>query len=245
MELLKADLLASVSHELRSPLASIKGYAATLLRDDRRISRQERHEFLVAITDASDRLESAINRLLEMSQLEADTMKIEQAPVNLVHLAHEAIIAAERFQQGSNPVYVTITLHVEDSQGCPSSEEPLVQGDQRRLREVFDNLLENAINYSREQSFIEVKIQIQDLQRVHISIQDNGIGIPPEHLERIFENFHRVDTRLIREVNGLGLGLAISKHIVQLHKGEIWAESEPDKGSTFHVLLPMETATSL
>src|SRR5437660_6551809 len=86
MELLKAELLATVSHELRSPLASIKGYAATLLRHEHRIARDERHEFLVAINEASDRLATLIDRLLEMSQLDTDTITIERAPVNLVHL---------------------------------------------------------------------------------------------------------------------------------------------------------------
>ena len=90
MELLKAELLATVSHELRSPLASIKGYAATLLRHERRISREERHEFLVAIAAASDRLERSIDRLLEMSQLETGTLSIECSPVDVVRLAHEA-----------------------------------------------------------------------------------------------------------------------------------------------------------
>src|SRR6266581_3785089 len=95
MELLKAELLATVSHELRSPLASIKGYAATLLRHEQRISREERHEFLLAINEASDRLEVVIDRLLEMSQLETGTIALDHASVNLAHLAHEAIISLE------------------------------------------------------------------------------------------------------------------------------------------------------
>src|SRR5947207_13300941 len=96
MELLKAELLATVSHELRSPLASIKCYAATLLRHERRISREERHEFLVALVAASDRLERSIDRLLEMSQLETGTLTIECSPVDAVRLAHEAITAAQQ-----------------------------------------------------------------------------------------------------------------------------------------------------
>src|SRR5437763_2989294 len=96
MELLKAELLATVSHELRSPLASIKGYAATLLRHEHRIARDERHEFLVAITEAGDRLATLIDRLLEMSQLDTDASVIERAPVNLVHLIHEAIYVEEK-----------------------------------------------------------------------------------------------------------------------------------------------------
>src|SRR5438067_12765807 len=96
MELLKAELLATVSHELRSPLASIKGYAATLLRHERRISREERHEFLVAINDASNRLEVVVNRLLEMSQLDTGAITIEHTTIDLVHLVCEAIAVVEQ-----------------------------------------------------------------------------------------------------------------------------------------------------
>ncbi len=277
MELLKAEMLATVSHELRSPLASIKGYAATLLRHERRISRDERHEFLVAIHDASNRLEVIINRLLEMSQLETGSISIERTTVDIVHLVREAIMAVEqRFQESkrTEPTHevrepITFTLQLEDSARNPATDEPLIQADRHRLREVLDNLLENAAIYSPEGGQVEVGIRpvsgpgtevtslmqyqgkrngiratspssAQDtLPMIELWVRDRGIGIPSKHLERIFERFHRVDTRLIREINGLGLGLAICKRIVELHGGMIWAESTPGEGSTFHVLLPI------
>ncbi|MFL5701748.1 MAG: sensor histidine kinase [Ktedonobacteraceae bacterium] len=276
MELLKAELLATVSHELRSPLASIKGYTATLLRHDRRIARDERHEFLIAIHEASDRLATLIDRLLEMSQLDTGAITIERSPVNLVHLIREAIYAVEQrllaFQADTLHVQkqCTFTLRLEDGYGRVTSDEPVIQGDRRRLREVLDNLLENAITYSPEDGVIEVVVRpvvaslhadrersllanysssgprkttefaIAGKQRMlEICVRDNGKGIPPEHLESIFERFHRIDTRLTREVGGLGLGLTICKRIVELHKGAIWAESVIDQGSTFHVWLPM------
>jgi signal transduction histidine kinase len=281
MEMLRAELLASVSHELRSPLASIKGYAATLLRHERRISREERHEFLVAITDASNRLEAVINRLLEMSQLETGSISIDRTPVNLAHLVREAITAVEqRFAEAEHmesthqtESNITFTLHLDDNERRPTRDEPVIQADRHRLREVLDNLLENAVIYSPEGGVVEVGIRpvgtsgpgaalpassqemrnggktaIPPLQNtppmVEIWVRDNGIGIPPKHLERIFERFHRVDTRLIREVNGLGLGLAICKRIVDLHNGTIWAESTPGEGSTFHILLPVHDGAS-
>ncbi len=278
MELLKAELLATVSHELRSPLASIKGYAATLLRHERRISREERHEFLVAIAAASDRLERIIDRLLEMSQLETGTLSIECSPVDVVRLTHEAITAAEQQTSTQFPGHFTFHLRLKDAAGVPSQEEPLIMADPRRLREVLDNLLENAINYSPEGGVIDVVVRpIQALlpagkasnrerkaeallksddahrerpdvqpdgqklrQLVEICVCDYGLGIPAEHLDRIFDRFHRVDTRLTREVNGLGLGLTICKHIVELHDGLIWAESCPAGGSAFHVRLPVD-----
>src|SRR6266704_1563379 len=159
MELLKAELLATVSHELRSPLASIKGYAATLLRHERRISREERHEFLVAIAAASDRLERSIDRLLEMSQLESGTMSVERSPVDVVRLAHEAIIAAEQQTSTQLRGHFTFHLRLKDAAGVPTQEEPLIMADPRRLREVLDNLLENAINYSPEGGVIDVVVQ--------------------------------------------------------------------------------------
>ena len=271
MELLKAELLATVSHELRSPLASIKGYAATLLRHERRISREERHEFLVAIAAASDRLERSIDRLLEMSQFETGMMSIERSPVDVVRLAHEAITAAEQHTSTQLPGHFTFHLRLKDTAGVPTQKEPLIMADPRRLREVLDNLLENAMNYSPEGGAIDVVVRpVQALlpqgkeskrtrqavalpennvvqpagqklrQMVEICVCDNGLGIPPEHLDRIFDRFHRVDTRLTREQSGLGLGLTICKHIVELHDGLIWAESCPSGGSALHVRLPAD-----
>jgi len=273
MELLKAELLATVSHELRSPLASIKGYAATLLRHERRISREERHEFLLAITEASDRLAAVIDRLFEMSQLETGDITIELTVVNLAYLVREAITAIE--QRFVEPDHLdrrsTLTLRLEDERGMPTNEEPLIWADRHRLREVLDNLLANAIHYSPEGGAIEVIIRPvftrgqtsrlrtvtrgaggddrqtmmplakQEAQSmVEICVHDQGIGIPPAHLERVFDRFHRVDTRLTREVNGIGLGLAICKRIVELHGGTIWVESDLGQGSTFHVWLPRD-----
>ncbi len=273
MELLKAELLATVSHELRSPLASIKGYAATLLRHERRISREERHEFLLAITEASDRLAAVIDRLFEMSQLETGDIHIELTVVNLAYLVREAITALEqRFVEPEHQErQFTFTLRLEDERRVPAHEEPVIWADRHHLREALDNLLDNAIHYSPEGGAIEVIIRPvftrgqtsrlrtvargdggddrqammplakQEAQSmVEICVHDQGIGIPPAHLERVFARFHRVDTRLTREVNGMGLGLAICKRIVELHGGTIWAESESGRGSTFHVWLPMD-----
>jgi signal transduction histidine kinase len=260
MELLKVELLATVSHELRSPLASIKGYAATLLRHERRISREERHEFLLAIKEASDRLAGVIDRLLEMSQLETGDITIELTAVNLAYLVREAITAVE--QRLIAPEHLDrqcpLTLRLEGGRGMPTTEEPVIWADRHHLREVLDNLLENAIHYSREGGAIEITIrpiftpdhtvmppaQQQVQQMVEISVRDHGIGIPRVHLGRIFDRFHRVDTRLTREVNGMGLGLAICKRVVELHGGMIWAESDIGAGSTFHVWLPLDARIS-
>ncbi len=267
MELLKAELLGTVSHELRSPLASIKGYAATLLRHERRISREERHQFLLAINEASDRLEVIIERLLEMSQLETGEVTLQRAPLNLARLATEAMAAIEERISAQLPGRFTFTLSLEHADGTPATSIPLVLADQRRLREVLDNLLENAVKYSPGGGVIKVilrpvthmqttqgglpSLDQNDVPGQHsthmprrmleILVCDTGIGIPDEHLERIFDRFHRVDTRLTREASGLGLGLAICKRIVELHNGLIWAENtSKGEGSVFHVRLPID-----
>ncbi len=267
MELLKAELLGTVSHELRSPLASIKGYAATLLRHERRISREERHQFLLAINEASDRLEIIIERLLEMSQLETGEVTIKRSPVDLARLATEAIAAIEEHVSQLFPGRFVFKLSLEHADGAPANSVPLILADPRRLREVLDNLLENAVKYSPGGGVVKVIIhpvtQIQTTQvgvssldrdeadgqqpvrmprqMLELLVSDNGMGIPVEHLERIFDRFHRVDTRLTREVNGLGLGLSICKRIVELHNGFIWAENRTNgKGSVFHLRLPID-----
>jgi len=150
---------------------------------------------------------------------------------------------------------------VENAAGAPAQAAPTVLADPRHLRTVLDNLLENAVKYSPEGGVIEVRLRpvarsadagapgaprvgasLRERPLLEIRVRDSGVGIPTEHLGRIFERFHRVDTRLTREVDGLGLGLAICKRIVELHDGEIWAESESGTGSTFHVLLPLDDA---
>jgi signal transduction histidine kinase len=260
-ELFQAELLATVSHELRSPLASIKGYTATLLRQERRISRVERHDFLVAIQEASTRLEFIIDRLLELSQLETGTIQITCSALDVVRLAREAIAVAQQRVSDRSSDRVTFPLHLKDTAGRLTHEEPCIKADPRRLREVLDHLLENAIDYSPEGGAIDVILRPAPPGKVHetgsqsttvgssadvsghmleICVCDHGLGIPAEHLERIFDRFHRVDAGLTRQTSGLGLGLTICKYLVELHDGLIWAESCPAGGSAFHVWLPVE-----
>ena len=276
------ELLSSMSHELRSPLASIKAYATTLLRRDQRLSRAQRQEFLLAIDQASDRLEMVIEHLLEMAQLETGTLLLERSVVNLVQLVREAIADAKRLQGASGRLNATtdsgqqrgaLSLRLEGRGDVPVHEELFIQADQHQLRKVLDHLIENAINYSPEGGTIDVVLRPVptskrreqsdfsqhrgddggdgqttnmpgDQEVIEISVRDHGMAIPAEHLARVFEPFYRVDTRLSREVNGLGIGLAICKRIVELHGGRIWVESTVGAGSTFHVWLPREGSMS-
>jgi signal transduction histidine kinase len=265
MELLKAELLGTVSHELRSPLASIKGYASTLLRHERHLGREERHQFLLAITEASDRLEVIVERLLEVSQLETGQVRIDRAPVDMALLAGEAIAAIEGRVEALSQGRFVFAFHLRCADGTPAEVVPPIQADQRHLREVLDNLLENAVNYSPAGGVIDVTlrpvVQIHPVGKdtipqqdgedssgvrpphgmLELCVSDSGQGIPVDHLQRIFDRFHRVDTRLTRETNGLGLGLTICKRIVELHDGIIWAENRPHGGgAAFFVRLPVD-----
>ena len=272
MEVLKAELLATVSHELRSPLTSIKGYAATLLRHEHRITREERHEFLLAIHAASDRLAAVIDSLLKMSELETGTIELERTAVNVAHLVREAVMVAEQRLEDSDATtsmlairpHPTLAVHLENRYGGPTQDELLIEADPGRLREVLDHLLKNAIMHGPEGGMIDVtvrpvlsfddlgqfpmssqetimkitRMQQRTQQVVVIGVHDTGTGISEKHLTRIFEPFSRVDTRLIRENSGLGLGLAICRRIIELHDGLLWAESEAEKGSAFYICLP-------
>ncbi len=243
------DLLGTVSHELRSPLAAIKGYAATLLRNGQRLPLEEQREFIETIHQASERLEAIVDRLLEMAQLEVAAPELMYHPLNFATLVQASFDQAERAIARSGR-RLSLTLDVSQVQGAPT----LVNGDERRLRIVVDHLLENAINYTPDGGTITLSLNARrpdtalvvptqepitdGMPLYELVVSDTGRGIPTEDLHRIFERFHRVDMRLTREVAGLGLGLAICNRIVDLHGGAIWVDSVVGAGSTFHVLLP-------
>lgn len=276
-EFLKAETLANISHELRSPLASIKGYTSTLLRHEQRLSSQERHEFLLAINESCERLVHIVNAFLEMAELETGAMSLHRSEVQLEYLVREAITAIEQrlkasgkaaYQQQDSDHHSantwTFTLQVLESEPGAAHESLILQADHRLLREVLDQVLENAVVHAQKYGTINIVIypsitqetlaalprSSQDAEQrlmaamqqhrhmIALCVSDEGKGIAPHLLERIFERFYQIDTQLTREVNGLGLGLAMCQQIVTLHGGVMWAESEIGKGSTFFLLLP-------
>jgi signal transduction histidine kinase len=249
--LLNAELLATVSHELRSPLTMVKGYAATLRKHGSQLSPEERAEFLDNITEACYRLEIVIARLLELSRLETGILSLEPSAVDLVALARESVVATramlslDKASRLSFDVRVAVEAPVLPRASAGALD---VWGDPQRLREVLDALLDNACKYSPDGGWVEIAIQPAARDDPHLGpmappmlelcVRDTGMGIPEDRLERIFERFHRVDMRLTREVQGLGVGLTLCKRIIELHGGAIWAESNPGVGSAFHVMLP-------
>jgi signal transduction histidine kinase len=229
---MKSQLLSTVSHELRTPLASIKGFATTLLRQDVEWDDATRREFLAIIDEESDRLSELISNLLDMSRIEAGALSIECSPTDLLSLVQEVVA---EFQVMTRDHQFRAVL---------PPALPLVWADPRRIRQVLRNLVENAVKYSPRGGPVTVTVLVTDGPAVQTSVADWGLGIEAEHLKRVFDRFYQVDSASTRQVGGSGLGLSICKAIVEAHGGQIWAESQPGAGSTFHFTLPLEEKCS-
>jgi PAS domain S-box-containing protein len=223
---LKSNLLSTVSHELRAPLAVIKGYATMLLRYDRRLRRAEKLEYLESIDRTTDRLTELVEHLLDMSRLEAGLFRLDTQPASISRLIEEAVAEARIGSLGRE-----MTVDIEEGL-------PLVNIDPRRIRQVLDNLIDNAIKYSEKGTTVMIEAQYVRSE-LQISVADQGMGIFPEDQEKVFEQMYRVEQRLNPELKGAGLGLAICKGLVEAHGGRIWVESEAGQGSTFYFTLPI------
>jgi PAS domain S-box-containing protein len=226
----KSAFISAVSHELKTPVALIKGYASTLRREDAHWDEATVQRALAVIEDEADRLAGMIENLLAASKLQAEGMRLTQiGEVDLIELVSRAV---ERFRTQSQQHRLILDL---------PPDLPTVRGDAVRLRQVFDNLLSNAIKYSPDGGEIRVTGSY-DAQGVTISVSDQGVGIPAEELPHIFERFYRVDNTLSRRTQGTGLGLYLANAFIKAHGGRISVESALNKGSTFHVWLPRPPA---
>ena len=248
-ELLQAEILATVSHELRSPLTAITGYTSTLLQHEQEITPEERQAFLLAVQDAGDRIKAVVDRLLRISQLETGSVTLHPAPLNLVSLVQEALLVAKERLDKRGATSISSPRFRFRLKNALTEEEALIQADHTLLREALDQMLANAIQYSPAGGQVSVLLRpfhptspagspSTYAPLVEICVTDQGMGIPQEQLATIFERFTRGDTSLTRETSGLGLGLTMCKYIARLHQGCIWAESTPGQGSTFHLVLP-------
>jgi signal transduction histidine kinase len=225
---MRSNFVARVSHELRTPLGLIRLFAETL--EMGRVAQDEkRKEYLHAITKESERLTNLINNILNFSQIEANKKLYTLRPVPLEDVIIEATDSMEYHLQRHN---MTLRLDLE-------SDLPIISCDRESIGQALYNLLSNAVKYSPEGSTITMSARTDD-GWAEISIIDEGIGIAPEHHEKIFQEFFRVDNPQVRETGGSGLGLAVVKHIAQGHHGRISVSSEPGKGSTFTLRLPMK-----
>lgn len=224
---LKSELLSTLSHEMRTPLASIKGYATALLMEDADWDEATRREFLRIIDEESDNLRELITDLLESSTIEAGLLRIERQPTLIPRLAQRVVEQAGLRTQQHRFV-------LSFPQGFP-----VIDADPRRIEQVLHNLLDNAVKYSPDGGLIVVRGEVRE-EEVLISVADQGVGIAPEHLNRLFERFFRIRSGIGRNVIGTGLGLPIARTIVESHGGRIWAESTVGAGTTLYFTLPIE-----
>ncbi|MEZ4860017.1 MAG: ATP-binding protein [Caldilineaceae bacterium] len=236
-EEIKSTFTSIISHELKTPVALIKGYAQTLARPDATWDAETARQSLEVIEEEADRLEALINNLLDASRIQASGLRLDYADVNLERLANK-VAAAYHTQTNEHQIEVDFP-----------TELPLVWGDEERLRQVLTNLMSNAIKYSpqggviRIGGWVEKSSNGQPKQRVVLYVADQGIGIPPHELPKIFDRFYRIDSTLRRGTAGAGLGLYLSKAIIEAHGGQIWARSEAGKGTTFFIALPLEQSS--
>ena len=228
LESARQEFVANVSHELRTPLSLIKGYVETLL-DGARDNPEVATKFLHTIDRNAERLRLLIEDLLTISELESGRVKLN---LHTVALAPVVAKVLEDFKTRAEAKGLSL-----------ANQAPglAVRADVDRLEQVLGNLVDNAIKYGRAKGSVTVGAHAVDGGQVEVSVKDDGPGIPPEALERLFERFYRVDKARSREQGGTGLGLAIVKHIVQSHGGRVWATSEPGHGATFSFVLPEGT----
>ena len=225
-EEMKSIFISAVSHELKTPVALIKGYADTLRREDARWDEETLREGLNIIVEESDRLDALINNLLEASRIQAGGLKLEFSYVNLPKLA-EKVISGFRLQTEKHDFRLDF----------PPDLAP-VPADEERLRQVLSNLIGNAVKYSPQGGTIWVGAHVHN-DWLTVYVADQGVGIPVEEQERIFEPFYRGKGEVSRNTAGAGLGLYLCRAIVEAHGGRIWVESQPGKGSIFAFTLPL------
>ncbi len=227
LERVRQDFVANVSHEFKTPLTAIQGFAETLLAGAIEDPRNNRR-FLEIIRDHAIRLARLTDDLLKLARIEAGKLEVQFSPVGVIDLAERcaetALLKADRKQ---------IVLEIDVPPGLPP-----VQGDAGLLRDVLQNLLDNAIQYTPAGGRIHVSAAARD-RAGGVTVADTGIGIPLVDQERIFERFYRVDAARSREAGGTGLGLSIAKHIVEVHGGRLLVESEVGLGSRFSFSIPL------
>jgi len=228
LERLKDDFVSTISHELRTPLFSIQGFVRLILEGDVPNPHTQR-EFLTIIERQANQLSDLVSNLLDLNRLSNNVLSIDMQPMQVVKIVHQTILKLQGFAHKKK---VNLTSQL------PSSL-PLIEGDEQRLEQVITNLVGNAIKFTPVNGNVLVKAQ-HVKSNIIISVTDTGIGIAPKDLEKIFQKFYQVEEHSTRSAEGSGLGLHISRQLVEKHHGKIWAKSAIGKGSTFFVQLPVK-----
>jgi two-component system phosphate regulon sensor histidine kinase PhoR len=229
VERMKTAFVSTVSHELRTPLTSIKGFVSTLLQDKEGFyDTDTRMEFYEIIDSECDRLQRLIEDLLNVSRIESGrALQMNWSFFNPIPIV-EKVLHAQRSYTDKHDLKVEV-----------QDELPPVLGDADKFDQIMTNLVSNAIKYSPSGGAVTVGIKSEG-DTLTVSVKDNGIGIPQDKLNRVFEKFERVDDRDTRSAGGTGIGLFLVKHLVERHDGEVWVESEPGQGSTFTFRVPLQ-----
>jgi two-component system phosphate regulon sensor histidine kinase PhoR len=226
VEQMRKDFVANVSHELRTPLTSIKGYAETLCEEGIEKNSQAQ-SFAQIILKHANRLSVLVHDLLSLTQLESQSTPMHRNEVDLCKVLDSAVLVVKPAAEAKN-------LHI-STESIP--EMTMVWADRDQIGQALVNFLDNAVKYTPEGGSITVSVTDAE-DEVQVTVEDTGIGIPREDLNRIFERFYRVDKNRSRELGGTGLGLSIVKHIIQSHSGRVWVNSELERGSAFSFSLP-------
>lgn len=223
--------ISVISHELKTPVSIIRGYAEILSRPDMQLQTDQVHSFGQIIIEEADRLTHEINSLLEVSRIQLNAIPLEITQWPFAPLIDQV---TNRFHGQAQQQGITFDIRI-------PSDLPDIQADRERTRLVCENLITNAIKYSPDGGLVRIQAR-SDNGLAIISVTDHGIGIPLEEQSRVFDRFYRVDNRLRRETQGFGLGLFLAKMIVEAQHGQIWVESRPNNGSRFSFSLPLAIA---
>jgi PAS domain S-box-containing protein len=229
---LKSNFLTTMSHELRTPLNAIVGFADLLERQTAGPLTQKQERFVRHVKESSRHLLALIDGILDISKIEAGhlDLKFESFPLSV---AADEVLSTLRPLAAAKDVHLTTDL----------SRDLVVHADHVRVKQILYNLLSNAIKFTPANGSVRLVASVSEAA-AHISVIDTGIGIPPEEHEAIFETFHRLVSPTQEVCEGTGLGLSITKLLVEQHGGKVWVESQPDKGSEFHVTLPSTASQS-
>jgi len=222
---LRSELIAALAHDMRTPLTSIQGYASALLLDDVEWDETSRARQLQIIEAEARDLQAMVQDLLESSIVDAGLLTLAKEPTLVPRLV-ESLVREMARRTARHRFVISFP-----------ADFPIIDADPRRLEQVIRNVLDNAVKYSPDGGLVVVRGQVAG-DEVIISVADNGVGIAPEHLNRLFEKFFRVKSPIGEKVRGTGLGLPVSRTIVESHGGRIWAESEVGKGTTMYFSLP-------
>jgi two-component system phosphate regulon sensor histidine kinase PhoR len=224
LERMRRDFVANVSHELKTPLTAIRGFAETLRGSE--LPPAQRHAYLDVVLRHAERLAQLIDDILELSRVEGRQQPFSPAEVDVARVATVLV-------RDMQPQLEARRLRADLAPGARGS----AWADRRAVEQILSNLLDNACKYTEPGGRIEVRVTEAGGQ-LRLEVEDDGIGIPPEDLPRVFERFYRVDKARSRDLGGTGLGLAIVKHLAQAQGGEVSVRSRPGGGTTFTVVLP-------